>query len=223
MFTIKLIKGSAKEVYNNDKIIISEELSTRYFGNEEPMGKQITQVVRGIAKEYIVGGVFQKSSYNTSFNYIEAFINYNNYFDLYPNFSDNNWGYWNTTFVKLKPNTNPLTVESQLRRYIEPQNSFREGFKLVSYYLEPFEKMAQNVSTHYVRNHWFRPKLPLAAVTGPSILAVIMFLIACFNLTNTTVAISGSRLKEIGLRKAFGGSRKQLIYQYFLRVLWFAC
>jgi hypothetical protein len=39
-------------------------------------------------------------------------------------------------------------------------------------------------------------------------------LIACFNLTNTAIAISSRRLKEIGIRKVMGGLRKQLIIQF---------
>jgi len=46
-------------------------------------------------------------------------------------------------------------------------------------------------------------------------LAGFMLLIACFNFTNTTIAMSGMRLKEIGIRKSIGGLRKQLVIQFF--------
>jgi len=39
-------------------------------------------------------------------------------------------------------------------------------------------------------------------------------LIACFNLTNTAVAVSAKRLKEIGIRKVMGSQRLQLIIQF---------
>jgi len=39
-------------------------------------------------------------------------------------------------------------------------------------------------------------------------------LLACFNFTNTSIAISGKRLKEIGIRKTMGGVRGQLIFQF---------
>jgi ABC-type antimicrobial peptide transport system permease subunit len=39
-------------------------------------------------------------------------------------------------------------------------------------------------------------------------------LIACFNLTNTTIAISARRLKEIGIRKVMGSARIQLVIQF---------
>jgi len=46
------------------------------------------------------------------------------------------------------------------------------------------------------------------------IMAVIMLIIACFNFTNTSIAISSKRLKEIGIRKVMGSQRRQLILQF---------
>jgi len=47
----------------------------------------------------------------------------------------------------------------------------------------------------------------------------MILLIACFNFANTTIASMGKRLKEIGLRKTFGGFRMQLVIQFFLESL----
>jgi putative ABC transport system permease protein len=53
-----------------------------------------------------------------------------------------------------------------------------------------------------------------AAVHAPTIMAVLILLIACFNMTNTSIAISSRRLKEIGIRKVMGSMRSQLIFQF---------
>src|SRR6187455_3394172 len=45
-------------------------------------------------------------------------------------------------------------------------------------------------------------------------MSILILLIACFNLTNTAIAISSKRLKEIGIRKVMGSRRKQLIIQF---------
>jgi putative ABC transport system permease protein len=45
-------------------------------------------------------------------------------------------------------------------------------------------------------------------------MAIFILLIACFNFANTSIAIFSKRLKEIGLRKTFGGQRKQLVVQF---------
>jgi ABC-type antimicrobial peptide transport system permease subunit len=49
---------------------------------------------------------------------------------------------------------------------------------------------------------------------GPAVMAIFLLLLACFNFTNISVAMSGRRLKEIGIRKTMGGMRIQLIIQF---------
>jgi len=45
-------------------------------------------------------------------------------------------------------------------------------------------------------------------------MAAMLLLLACFNFTNTSIAISSRRLKEIGIRKVMGGMRTQLVFQF---------
>jgi cell division protein FtsX len=45
-------------------------------------------------------------------------------------------------------------------------------------------------------------------------MGIFVLLIAIFNMTNTAVAISSRRLKEIGIRKVMGSTRKNLIVQF---------
>ena len=50
-------------------------------------------------------------------------------------------------------------------------------------------------------------------------MAIFILLIACFNFANTSIATFSKRLKEIGLRKTFGGQRKQLVTQFMFETL----
>jgi ABC-type antimicrobial peptide transport system permease subunit len=52
-----------------------------------------------------------------------------------------------------------------------------------------------------------------------STLGFIILLIACFNLTNTTLALTGKRLKEIGVRKVVGSGRSQIVYQFLIEMV----
>jgi len=45
-------------------------------------------------------------------------------------------------------------------------------------------------------------------------MAIFILLIACFNFANTSIATFSKRLKEIGLRKTFGGQKRQLVSQF---------
>ena len=99
--------------------------------------------------------------------------------------------------------------------YVEPQNKAREDFKVTSYYLENLKGMMQrNRQNPRVDNDWLNGGIPNEAITVPAIMAGMLLLLACFNFTNTSIAISSRRLKEIGIRKVMGGLRKQLIFQF---------
>jgi cell division protein FtsX len=53
-----------------------------------------------------------------------------------------------------------------------------------------------------------------AAIIAPSVAAILILLLACFNFINTSIAFASRRLKEIGIRKVSGGTRNQLITQF---------
>jgi putative ABC transport system permease protein len=79
--------------------------------------------------------------------------------------------------------------------------------------LDPFVGMAQRDEINDTWNETWDAN-PRSAVYAPTIMAVLVLLIACFNMTNTSIAISSRRLKEIGIRKVMGSMRAQLIVQF---------
>jgi ABC-type antimicrobial peptide transport system permease subunit len=89
----------------------------------------------------------------------------------------------------------------------------RPDFQIKEFVLEPFATMAQHDRAENVQaSTWTAP--PLSAIIGSVIMSVFILLIACFNLTNTAIAIFSRRLKEIGIRKVMGSMRSQLIFQF---------
>ena len=82
------------------------------------------------------------------------------------------------------------------------------GFKLVSLHEMAIGGDIPNNSL------WDRPED--SAAYGPFVLAILIFLSACLNFSNTTVSLAGRRLKEIGMRKVMGISQRQLIMQLLL-------
>ena len=214
VFTFPLISGSSKELENKGKIIISDEFADKYFGEEDPMGKQITQLYDGGTKEYIVGGVFEKMLPNSSFQF-DALTLYDNYYVVNPNDDELSWADYCTVFLNIKDESRIPVVLDHLQTYIEAQNIAKEDFQIAKFYLDPFVGFAIRSEVEKVRSHWFHNSLPTSAVIGPTTMAVLLLLIACFNFTNTSIAISSKRMKEIGIRKVMGGMRKNLIMQFF--------
>ena len=118
-------------------------------------------------------------------------------------------------FIQVKDETRVAGITKQLQAYIEPQNIAREDLKLSEYYLQNFETLAANFyGETWLAGEQLRWGFPPSAIVGPGIMAIFLLLLACFNFTNTSIAISGKRLKEIGIRKTMGGVRGQLIFQF---------
>jgi ABC-type antimicrobial peptide transport system permease subunit len=216
LFTYDLKYGTFNDFRDKSKIFIDDELARKYFNKEDVVGQPLTQIVNGKPKEYIVGGVFKKPVINSSF-YSQAFTHWDNYWETVADSTDNehNWKQFATLFLRIDDPSKVASVTKNLEQYVEPQNIAREDFKVKEYYLENFKGMAQRGREEpRVQGNWLRGALPKLAVTAPAIMAIFLLLLACFNFTNTSIAVSSRRLKEIGVRKVMGGVRSQMILQF---------
>ena len=212
-FTFEFIEGNG-ELSDKGQICISEELAEKYFGREKALGKPMTQMLdSGKTKEFIVAGVYKKQPSNSSFN-DRAFTTYENEFGALGDYNENSWRYRNTLFVQVKDPARLSSIREQLQPYTEYNNKMREDFIIRSFELQSFAGMAVIDEYDNVPGTWTRDASPIAAVIGVGFMGIFVLLIACFNLTNTAVAISSRRLKEIGIRKVMGSSRKHLVYQF---------
>ncbi len=215
MFTFEFIYGSAVAMTDKSKIVISDQLATRYYGNENPIGKAITHLVRSdLKKEYEIVGVYKFPETNSSFDK-DLFALYDNYWDVSAELENGtSWKTRSTLFVYV---TNPdriAAIEDQIKPYTENNNKVREDFLIQEFKLDQLRGMAVRDVVERRPGTNTRNASPLSAVIGCAVMGVIMLLIACFNLTNTSIALSSKRLKEIGIRKVMGSMRKQLILQF---------
>ncbi len=214
LFTFDFIEGNG-ELKNRNEICISDELAIKYFGKEPAVGKPLTQMLdSGKTKEYVVIGVFKKQPSNSSFG-SPAYSHYDNTFEFQKDeFNEDSWKYRNNLFVQIKDPTRVAAVQEQLKPYTANNNKIREDFIINYFLVEPFEGMAVRDEYTGKNGTWTRDASPLAAVIGIGLMGLFVLLIAIFNLTNTAVAISSRRLKEIGIRKVMGSTRKDLIFQF---------
>ena len=220
MFSFEFISGRPQDLQDKSKIFLSEEMAQKLFGTTDALGKSLTQVLGETLKEYQVGGVFKKQPSNSSFSR-QAYANYENFFDDAKDVKKDDWKNWNTVFVEISEANRVATAHKQLQGYRENNNKVRDDFQVKEYALDAFVGMARRDSDNDTWSDTRRASPP-AAVVAPTIMAVLVLLIACFNMTNTSIAISSRRLKEIGIRKVMGSLRVQLIVQFIGETL-FIC
>ena len=213
VFNFPMVAGSADGLLDKQSIVISTELREKHFPDiMNPVGENLTYLNGDTLIEFRIVGVFELPPKNNSF-YEAAYIPYDNAEDIM-RWNPSNWALFNNTFVTVNNPADISSVESQLQNYVEVQNTAKQDYKVDRYYLDPFVGMAVRAERGNTWNHWLNNSLPVAAASAPGIMAFLILLIACFNFTNTSIAIANRRINEIGIRKVLGSNRKQLIVQF---------
>lgn len=204
IFTFPVISGHKESFRDINSVFITERLAVSLFGDQDPVGEMISVW----DSPYTVGGVLEKPLLNSSiqFDAIAPIHEFN---------KDNNNADWNiygiaSTFILVKDQKQAAAIEKSLQIYVPVVNDVN-FHQVERFYLAPLGDMAHKGRN--VREHPFQPAVHPAAVVPPLIAAICILLIACFNFTNTTIAIAGKRLKEIGIRKVVGSQKRQLILQ----------
>ncbi|MBS1509105.1 MAG: ABC transporter permease [Bacteroidetes bacterium] len=222
LFTFQLKYGSFENFYDKGKVFISDKVAKKYFNKEDVVGQPLTQIVLGSdgvrrPKEFVIGGVFKKPPQNNSFGF-DVITLFDNFWDinLDKDLTETSWKRWShVLFLEVDDPSQISTITKSLQQYVEPQNKAREDFKVSEYYLENFAgMMKRNRQNPRLDSDYLGGGIPDEAVSVPAIMGAMLLLLACFNFTNTSIAISSRRLKEIGIRKVMGGMRNQLIFQF---------
>ncbi len=217
IFTLPLIYGDKASVAGQANIFLSEKMSKILFGESYPVGKTVS-VFNDQSREftYTVSGVFRDMPENSSFQ-MDVLSHFDNFMLMW-NVNDADWR-WMTRglFVQIPDRSVLSSVTEGLKTYLPVQNRAREDFRINRFSLVPLKDVGKNSMD--IWSSGLRSSLHPAALYAPPIMALFILLIACFNFANTSVATFSRRVKEIGLRKTFGGQRVQLVTQFMVETL----
>jgi ABC-type antimicrobial peptide transport system permease subunit len=214
MFTFHLVSGTREALLDPNNVLISEEMATALFGNEEPVGQPIT-IYNDDNQEftYTVAAVFQDLPLNSSFR-IDILSHMENFLTMW-SITDVNWQQFaRVLFLQIQDQEAIPGVKAGLDQYVPVQNRANESFTINSFNLVPLVEVSKRSRDTW--NNSLYPGLHPAAVLAPLLMALTMLLIASFNFANTAIASAGKRLMEIGIRKMVGGERRQLLIQFLI-------
>ena len=209
LFPLQFAFGTSKgSLINPSSIVISEELAKKYYGNEDPVGKEII-----LGKEpFQVSGVFKKNSkFHLSINYILPLAA--------AEISDDqmqNWGWYGFhNYVKLKEGADVEALQDKFEKFSKP---FINGEGTTNF-LPRFQPLhdIHLYSTDFKYDIAKRGNITF--VNALTIIALFILIIACFNFINLATANSLKRAKEVGVRKTIGASRKQLLVQFLFETV----
>lgn len=201
MFSFAFKYGNKERVLREpNTMVITEELATKYFGDDDPVGRTI-QVDQD--QHFTIAAVVEDPPSNSILGFKVLFPW--NYLTL----EDRNNDSWGTNSIMTCVKLQEGAVDSIVSRKItEVTNIYKEN-NTIDYMVAPFSKI-------HLYSYFGFGKSP-GAILYVYIFGAIAFfvlLIACINFMNLSTARSSIRAKEIGLRKVNGASRIRLVRQY---------
>ncbi|TAG04319.1 MAG: ABC transporter permease [Cytophagia bacterium] len=211
IFNFPWKEGNSKSLSKSNTIVLTEKLANKYFGNENPMGRiikydnQINMEVVGIVKN-LPENTSLSDDYYMSFKTLETNKDYR-----YGGPPINEWGGVRSgfyCFMLIPKNIDNKSIE---KRLVALKNKYRDkqGAKENDYHIAPFKSMRFNEK--YNPNSASILKNAIWIMTG---IGFFLIATACFNFINMATAQSLRRAKEVGVRKAIGGTKTQIFIQF---------
>jgi putative ABC transport system permease protein len=209
MFEYPMIKGHAatalKETYS---IVLTESTAKALFGDEDPMNKLVkidnehNLTVTGILKD-IPSNSTLKFSYLVPFKfYSETVAWIKQSLTMWDNQS-------NQMFVELNPGVTVKQVAPKIKDIIKKKFPNAKSAN-PEVFLQPLKDW--NLYSEYTNGKCTGGYIDYVRMF--SIIGILVLIIACINFMNLSTARSAKRAKEVGVRKAIGSQRMDLITQF---------
>jgi putative ABC transport system permease protein len=207
LFTLKMVQGSRDGLRDPSSILLSQSIATALFGRTNALGKLVRF---DDDKNVKVTGVYEDLPNNTTLNKLMFIAPWEAMKSLKPNI--HNWGNngWQI-YAELAENADLSRISAKIKnaKYDNADNG-DQRFKPVIF-LHPMGKWHLYAEFKNGVNTGGRVQY----VWLLSIIGFFVLLLACINFMNLSTARSEKRAKEVGIRKAIGSLRSQLIYQFY--------
>ncbi|NML19547.1 FtsX-like permease family protein [Pseudoflavitalea sp. G-6-1-2] len=209
MYGFKMLHGDAATALNNPfSIVIPEEKAIKYFGRTDVVGESITvRNFSGDKREFQITAVMKEPSENSVTNLTDDQLNFLTGFSSVAWFGRMDVESWQNiyvpSFVELQEGVDPKSLQGPLDQLIRSnapavlqQNLSVTPIQLSKYYLGKNNGLVSRM------------------LYTLSIAGLFILLMAIVNFVNISISRSGTRMKEIGVRKVLGGMKKQLVMQF---------
>jgi len=209
IFQYPFVKGNANSALKNIySIVITESTAKALFGDADPMGKPIRF---DNAQNMTVTGVIRDIPANATlhFNYLVPFA-YSEATQGWIKDGRTKWTYNSFSgYLALEPGVTYGQVEPKIKDIVYKRSREMRTAK-PEVILHPLKDW------HLITD--FKNGKPVGGfveyVRLFSIIGMLVLAIACINFMNLSTARSEKRAREVGVRKAIGSARMDLVYQF---------
>ncbi len=219
IFGFPLLQGQVNSVFKEPySIVLTESTARALFGTDNPMGKTVRFDNRN---DLTVTGILKDPPFHSSFqfHYLVPFSYYEQTTGYVKDMRAQHYGSGNAfqQFVRLKPGASLTQLSAKIKDIEKSGNDLNA--KNTEVILQPLKDW--HLYTEYTNGKvsgGFIEYVRMFAIIGLFVLTI-----AGINFVNLTTARSEKRAREVGIRKAIGSERKDLILQFlaesFLLVL----
>lgn len=211
MFGFHLLYGDPSSALEQPyTILIREDKALKYFGKKDVVGQTLSlQSFTGTSHDFLITGVLQAPEEN-SVTFLNR-ENDNGFFvsDASIDFFGRNLEDWNNPYIvdyiQLREGVSPEALQKPMQQLL-----VKNASALIAKDMQPWLAPLQ---TYYLEKDNGSVKKMLYTI---SFIAVFLLAMAIINFITLSISRSSSRIREIGVRKVMGGTRKQLIIQFLV-------
>jgi putative ABC transport system permease protein len=194
-------------------IVLSESAAMRLFGRTDVVGRALTRIMADGDRDGRVTAVLRDIPANSHLRIDLLYrTDPGGPGSSLPAEAADGW-WWSTGWVyaRLRPGADLRAINARippmLRRLVpnDPQEGVPFRFELVS--LRDINTLSTDWGT-------MNPGTPFSVIVTFGIVALFLLLVAGVNFTNLATAQATRRAREVGLRKALGANRRQLVFQF---------
>lgn len=212
IFRFKFLQGDPNTALNDpEAIVLTKGTAQDLFGHQDVVGQYVKW---NNADELKITGIIEDISNDTYFGERDYFMAYQHFENQEPwvQYAKNDWGSYSCiTYVELMAGAGKDQVLPKIRNLI--QTNYKETKNEVGLYPMSQWRLYNEF------DNWEASAGRIVYVRMFGIIGMLVLLLACINFMNLSTAQSIKKAKEIGVRKAIGSLRHQLIGQFLVEAV----